>query len=136
MKYNLNNITEWPHYQALENFCLAVYQATQKHWKQQGFNFNSPPQVRIHSIGGRYIKLAHFEETPAFSGNLKATSVYCFVDLTNGDILKGSWKAPVAKGVRGNLNDKDILSKVTPHGTAYLTGGGAYDTVAQYLAQP
>src|ERR1051326_3381400 len=39
-------------------------------------------------------------------------SVYCFVDKTNGDILKGSWKAPVKNGVRGNIFEPDFgLSK-------------------------
>lgn len=34
-------------------------------------------------------------------------SVYCFIDLTNGDILKAaSWKAP-AKGARGNIFNTD-----------------------------
>ena len=136
MKYNLNNISEWPHFSALVRFGESITKAIEKHYAEQGFDFNAPPQIRIHSVGGRYLKLAHFEQDPPHSGHLKATSVYCFVDLTNGNILKGSWKAPVANGVRGNLNDADILSKVTPHGPAYLTGRGCYETVAQYLAKP
>lgn len=35
-------------------------------------------------------------------------SVYCFIDLSNGDLLKAaSWKAP-AKGVRGNIFADDL----------------------------
>jgi hypothetical protein len=31
-------------------------------------------------------------------------SVYCFIDLTNGNILKAAgWKAPAPNGVRGNI---------------------------------
>ena len=47
-------------------------------------------------------------------------SVYCFVDRTNGDILKAaSWKAP-AKHARGNIYDADPLKGVGPYGAAYL----------------
>lgn len=49
--------------------------------------------------------------------------VYCFVDMTNGDILKASsWKAP-AKGARGNLNDTyQGMARMTPYGTEYNRG--------------
>lgn len=29
--------------------------------------------------------------------------LYCFVNSNNGDLLKGSWKAPVKNGIRGSL---------------------------------
>jgi hypothetical protein len=35
-------------------------------------------------------------------------------------LLKGTWKAPVAKGVRGNVKDANVLTKFTEHGPAYL----------------
>jgi hypothetical protein len=43
--------------------------------------------------------------------------VHCFVDLTNGDVLKAaSWKAP-AKHARANLNDADGgASRLGPYG--------------------
>lgn len=35
-------------------------------------------------------------------------SVHCFIDKTNGDILKAaSWKAPQKNGVRGNLKNEN-----------------------------
>ena len=48
-------------------------------------------------------------------------SVHCFVDLTNGDILKSaSWKAP-AKIARGNILDPATYgAAVGPYGAAYL----------------
>lgn len=48
-------------------------------------------------------------------------SVYCFVDNTNGDVLKAAgWKAP-AKHARGNLNDTHGgLKFLGPYGPAYL----------------
>jgi hypothetical protein len=49
------------------------------------------------------------------------SSVYCFIDTTNGDILKGSWKAPVKNGVRGSIYAGDHgADRVTHHGCAYL----------------
>jgi hypothetical protein len=47
-------------------------------------------------------------------------SVYCFVALENGDVLKSaSWKAP-AKGARGNILDADYgVARMTPYGAGY-----------------
>lgn len=56
-------------------------------------------------------------------------SVYCFVDLTNGDILKpASFKAP-AKHARGNIYNEMTWTCAGVHSIAYLThpiSGGAY----------
>lgn len=49
--------------------------------------------------GARYNKLVRTDSRSEFA------SVFCFVDKTNGDVLKAaSFKAP-AKGVRGNIFD-------------------------------
>jgi hypothetical protein len=42
--------------------------------------------------------------------------------MTSGDLLKGSWKAPVANGVRGNVKETNVLDKFTEHGPKYLRG--------------
>jgi len=48
-------------------------------------------------------------------------SVYCFVDRSNGDVLKAaSWKTP-AKHVRGNIYAADPLAGVGVYGANYLT---------------
>ena len=54
-----------------------------------------------------------------------ATSVHCFVDRTNGDVLKpAGWNAP-AKHARGNIfDDNNGLGSMGPYGPAYLKGGG------------
>lgn len=57
------------------------------------------------------------------SGRHVSQSAYCFVDLSNGDILKtASWTAP-AKGPRGNIRvggpDTWWNNALTPHGAAY-----------------
>lgn len=52
------------------------------------------------------------------------SAVYCFIDLSNGDILKAAtWSKP-ATGARGNIwnDDCDVRSE----GPANLFGGGLY----------
>jgi hypothetical protein len=106
------------------NTAISIY-------RKKNFKNLEEELVAVHNIGGRYAKLAFHEKDK--SGDWKAMSVYCFVDLSNGNILKGSWKAPVANGVRGNLNDTDILTKVTVYGVGYIRGGGGYDTISHVL---
>jgi hypothetical protein len=64
--------------------------------------------------GRRYVKLIK-------SDGFVSTGVYCFVDRTNGNILKAaSWKAP-AKHARGNIfNNDNGLGAMSPYGAAYL----------------
>lgn len=46
-------------------------------------------------------------------------SAFCFVDKSNGDILKSaSWKAP-AKGARGNIYAQNPIAGITPYGAEY-----------------
>lgn len=48
-------------------------------------------------------------------------SVWCFIDLTNGDVLKPASHATPAKHARGNIFDKSNgLSMIGPYGPAYL----------------
>ncbi len=50
-------------------------------------------------------------------------SAFCFVDKTNGNVLKpASWKSP-AKHARGNIfDDNNGLGLMGPYGPAYLRG--------------
>lgn len=117
-KLEKNPITE-----KLVKFIDALNLAKEVYWKQSGFTFNNPPKVMIHSMGAKYIRLAEYEERPAMSGNLVASSVYCFVDARNGDVLKAAgWKTPAPNGVRGNLNNENVLEAAGIHGLQYLTG--------------
>jgi len=52
---------------------------------------------------------------------IRGGSVHCFVDMTNGDVLKAaSWKAP-AKHARGNIFNIDHgLGSMGEFGPAYL----------------
>lgn len=71
------------------------------------------PSLKVDPIktapGLRYVKV------------IRGTSVYCFVDVFTGDVLKAaSWKKP-AKHARSNIFDEDFgMSGVTPYGAKYL----------------
>lgn len=62
--------------------------------------------------GRRYVRIVRADSQ---------RSVHCFIDTTNGDVLKAAgWKAP-AKHARGNLfDDAGGLRYIGPYGPAYL----------------
>jgi hypothetical protein len=106
--------------EALVRFINGVNQLIVEGWQAARLTYNDPPVVMVENVGRRYARLAVFEKMPYKTGPLVAKSVYCFFDHTTGDLLKGSWKAPVANGVRGNLSDPDVLLKFTQYGPKYL----------------
>ena len=65
--------------------------------------------------GARYVRVVRAE-----TGGCTSRSAHCFVDTTNGNVLKAaSWKAP-AKGVRANIyRDDSGASGVTEYGAVY-----------------
>jgi hypothetical protein len=73
-----------------------------------------------YSIGKKYAKVF----TMYRDGSSK--SLHSFVDMENGDIVKGSWKAPIRGkdgklAVRGNIWADDIgESNITQYGPKYL----------------
>lgn len=107
----------------LTDFIRGVNKKINDYWVQNGFDYNDPPVIMVERVGPKYAKLAVYEKQPCKTGPLVAKSVYCFYDHTNGDLLKGTWKAPVAKGVRGNIKDTNVLDKFDWHGPKYLRGG-------------
>ena len=96
----------------IESFVAAAQAKIEADYKKQ-FITLTPPRLEV-SYGGRYAKIIKRE-----SG--QGGSVYCFIDLRNGDVLKAaSWKAP-AKIARGNINADDFgASAVGPYGANYL----------------
>lgn len=72
-----------------------------------------PREVLTVDEGRRYVRV--WKEHPT------SRSAYCFVDKTNGDVLKpATWKAP-AKHARGNVyTTKDVSEAVGPYGANYL----------------
>lgn len=106
----------------LTDFIRGVNKKINDHCVENGFDYNDPGLIMVERVGPKYAKLAVYEKQPWKTGPLVAKSVYCFYDHTNGDLLKGTWKAPVAKGVRGNVKDPNVLDKFDWHGPKYLRG--------------
>ena len=96
---------------------LAAFVARAQEMVTEHYTRNFPraevPQL-VTSTGRRYIKVIRQEH--GVNG-----SVYCFVDRTNGDVLKAaSWKAP-AKHARGNIySPNNGTEGVSPYGGRYL----------------
>jgi hypothetical protein len=72
---------------------------------------NNPIENMTYRTGKKYVKI------------MRNTSVFAFVDMTNGDVLKAaSFRAP-AKKARGNIFDaSNGMSMMTPQGPQYLRG--------------
>ena len=109
---------------ALIDFVDYIKEVIDKHYKDS-FPSLDQPEISI-SWGNRYAKIVE--------KRLGNTSVFGFVDLTNGNILMAaSWKAP-AKGVRGNIYDKSTWKKaVTPYGMAYLRSASVMKVAARWM---
>jgi len=90
----------------LEIFVKGCQMISDKHMERYE-NLEKP--VISHTEGKRYVKL------------IRNGSVHCFVDKTNGDVLKAAgWKAP-AKHARGNIFDEhNGLGSMGEYGPAYL----------------
>lgn len=89
-------------------FLLGAQEIMRKHWEIQGY-IHVPVPILTAEIGKRYVKV------------IRENSVHCFVDLTNGDVLKAaSFKMP-AKHARGNIfNDDHGVGAMSPYGANYL----------------
>ncbi len=100
----------------LNSFLLGVNEMTKRYWINSKFTFNSAPEVRVISVGRKYAKLAACEQSPPFTGPYLPTRVYCFYEPATGNLVKGTWKAPIANGVRGNVHEANALSKFGEYG--------------------
>ena len=98
----------------LKDYVALVTELNLEDWVARGYT-HAPAPVATVSIGKRYAKIILDDRT-----------VHSFVDMENGDIIKGTWKAPIrtpGKGlaVRGNIFADDLgKSKVDWHGPRYL----------------
>jgi hypothetical protein len=114
----------------------VVQEMNDNHWKVMGYTFGPAPEVDV-IFGKKYAKVVcmnrhYVTGDPAVVGkeNTKVaygqTTVHSFVNMENGDILKGSWKAPVKNGVRGNINADDVgADRINEYGPIYLKGPSA-----------
>lgn len=98
---------------AIDEFVAALQERINNHWEDRFPNL-IPPIIDI-DYGHKYARIVKVDQP----GGSK--SVHCFIDLSNGDILKSaSWKAP-AKHARGNIfADDKGMSAVSEYGARYL----------------
>jgi hypothetical protein len=96
--------------ETFREFLVAVKKIYNDYMEEQ---FPKNDREEIEALeGGRYIRIIKNR------GGYR--SAYCFVDKTNGDILKAaSWAAP-AKHARGNIFDKTTWKNVGPYGAVSL----------------
>jgi len=76
---------------------------------------NDPETVRFEmDVGPRYIRIARVYKD--------YRTLHCFVDRTNGEVLRGSWKQPRhTQKSRGNIFDANNgLGSMGKYGAAYL----------------
>jgi hypothetical protein len=102
---------------ALDRYVSTVQQMQEDYFKAMNFTFADPPTI-VCEMKQKYAKVIKVD-------NLNGSqSVHSFVDLSNGNILKGNWKTPIRtkKGlaVRGNVFEDDLYQFVNEHGPHYL----------------
>lgn len=96
---------------ALTAFCEAVNALRAVYYALNGFTAQYQEPVTF-KRGGKYAKIILLNEQG------EPRSVYCFIDLSNGNILKAAGYNAPAKHARGNITKG--ASQVGPHGPAYL----------------
>ncbi len=97
---------------ALNKFLMVIGAQMNAHFNPDN-EYNSI--IMRPSAGPRYVKI---EKTGGRYG--ARDGVYCFIDKTNGDVLKpASWRGP-AKHARGNIFLCDYLTTCGAYGLRYL----------------
>lgn len=106
---------------ALENFRLALEKMCNDCLKA-----NTPMLAEIQEIqikleeGQKFVRVVRciFHKP---TNSVISRSSHCFIDKSNGNILKAaSWAAPDKKNPRGNINNANPLEGVTQYGVVYL----------------
>ena len=117
----LSHYTEGAIRTRLDVILKPINDAIGKHYATT-FTHLTAPTVGIDGNGKKYLRVSLFRFHDS-RGKSYPESVYFFVDLTNGNLLKpATYKAPELKNPRGNVFDKDILTKLTPYGVVYVRG--------------
>jgi len=100
----------------LEAYRSMVQDKMNTFWARGGFTFAPPDTITV-EMGKKNARVVTVSNA---RGNSK--SVHTFVNIATGDILKaGTWKAPQANGVRGNIWAADCGASVVDwHGALYL----------------
>ena len=102
----------------LDEYVVMIQQKQTDYFEAMNFTFSAPPTIVV-DYGKKYAKVVKLDNLNG------ARSVHSFINMSNGDILKGNWKTPVRtkKGlaIRGNIFADDLGSdRVNEHGPYYL----------------
>lgn len=101
----------------IAEFCKAVVEFIDSKNAGTPYPFKAVIEADFGKKNCRIVKRERDQTGAIFGG-----SVFCFIDLENGNILKADgWKRP-AKGVRGNIFEENfsIGKGVSEYGAAYL----------------
>jgi hypothetical protein len=109
---------------AVNDFVDFIKSMMQKYYSENFKNITMP-EVTI-DWGSRYAKIVKSDGV--------SRSVYGFIDLINGDLLKAAgWKTP-ARGARGNVLDKNSWKNaITPHGMVYFRSASVVRVADRYF---
>jgi len=106
----------------IEKFRASIDALCNSAWRASGYTYAAGVRVEA-SLGARYARLFRYEVNDDGNPWCSSRNAHCFVDLTNGDILKAAgWKAPDRKNPRGNIRDLNPLAGVTEYGVNRLRG--------------
>ncbi len=100
----------------LPRFIKGAQAIVDAYWVRMNFKHSKAPTIQLEGNGVKYQKVVIVDD------NGSSKSVYCFVDLTDGRVLKAaSYKAPVTTNPRSNVFAADYgASGLTEHGVKYL----------------
>lgn len=99
----------------IEEFVGMVQQMLDTHYADAKV---AKPKLSIER-GKKYAKIVRSDDGVKTIDGDEVRSVYGFVEISTGNILKAaSWKVP-AKGIRGNIHSDDCLHACTPYGIVY-----------------
>lgn len=102
--------------EAIATFIETAQASVNEYWAENGYTFPAPV-ISLDTRGRKYARIV----TTQHGDN---RSVYCFIDKTNGDVLRaGGWKAPSlrSRGRRGNVFQNNYAGFLCgTHGPAYL----------------
>lgn len=103
---------------ALTKLVDAIQSAKNDYFAKNFKSLTAPTISVMH--GQRYVRIVTSDNFNVAAGGRVSRSVWGFVDMINGDILKAAgWKAP-AKHARGNIFNENPMAGCNEYGPNYL----------------
>jgi len=81
----------------IQAYVKEIEAAQTKEWERDHYDMSKVPTFGI-EVGKKFARITRT--------SFGQKSVYCFVEITSGDIYKASSYSAPAKGVRGNINSE------------------------------